>query len=87
MKLSETKTALVVGTFAGLMHAVWSLLVFLGLAEPYLNWILGLHFLSNPYVLAPFSFRTAIFLVVFTFVIGYLLGFVFATIWNRLHKR
>ena len=87
MKLSETQTALAVGTFVAVMHTVWSLLVFLGLAEPYLNWILGLHFLSNPYGVQPFSFGTAIILIAFTFVIGYLVGYVFAIIWNKLHKK
>lgn len=87
MKLSEIQTALVVGTFVAVMHVIWSSLVFLGLAGPYLNWILGLHFLNNPFTVQPFSFGTALVLVGFTFVVGYLLGYVFAIIWNRLHKK
>lgn len=87
MKIQESKTALVVGTFAALMHAVWTLAVLLGFAQPYLSWILGLHFLNNPFSVQPFRLGTALMLVAFTFVKGYLLGYIFAIIWNRLHKK
>lgn len=86
MKLKIGSTALMFGTFAALVHAVWSLLVFLGLAKTYIDWMLGLHFLSNPFKVAPFSLTTAVTLIVATFVIGYLIGWVFAFIWNRLHR-
>lgn len=86
LKLVVGKTALVFGFFVALMHAVWMLLIFLGVAQFYLNWIFGLHLLSNPYLVLPFNFGTALMLVVFTFVVGYIMGWVFAFIWNRLHK-
>lgn len=86
MKLKESSTALVLGTFAALMHAVWSLMVMVGLAEPYLNWVLGLHFLDNPYTVEPFDIGRALMLIGFTFVVGYAIGWVFAMLWNKLHK-
>ncbi|MEK7111733.1 MAG: hypothetical protein AAB875_00235 [Patescibacteria group bacterium] len=85
-KMKESKAALIFGTFMALMHAFWSLLVFLGLAQPYLNFISGLHFLNNPYKVLPFNLSTALMLVAVTFVIGYLVGAVFAKIWNKLRK-
>jgi len=86
-KVKESKAALIFGTFVALMHLIWSIMVFLGLAQPYLNFILGLHFLNNPYTVSAFSLSTALMLIAFTFVIGYLVGWVFALIWNKLHKR
>lgn len=86
MKLKGSSVALVVGTFVALIHAVWSLMVMVGLAEPYLNWVLGLHFLTNPYTVQPFDITRALILVGFTFVVGYATGWVFAIVWNKLHK-
>lgn len=86
MKLKAGPTALVVGIFVALMHAVWMLMIFAGIAQWYLNWIFGLHLITNPFKVLPFSLMSAIWLIVFTFVVGYVMGWVFAWIWNRLHK-
>ncbi len=86
MKLKTGPTALALGFFVALMHAVWMLLVFLGLAQTYMNWIFGLHLLTNPFIVLPFNLATALTLLVVTFAVGYLMGWVFAFIWNKLHK-
>ena len=77
---------MVFGVIIALMHAVWMLMVFLGVGQTYLNWIFGLHLLTNPYKVLSFNFGTAITLIIFTFVVGYVMGWVFAWVWNRLHK-
>lgn len=87
MKLMPTQTAMVVGAFATVMHAIWSLMVLLGLAEPYLNLMLGLHFLNNPFTISTFSLTTALMLIVVTFGVGYVVGYVFAVVWNKLHQK
>ena len=84
MKLHST--GLIMGVFMVVMHALWSAMVFLGVAKMYMDWIFGLHFLSNPYKLASFSLVKAGTLLLVVFVVGYLMGWVFAFIWNRLHK-
>lgn len=86
MKLKSGPTALVFGFFMSLVHLVWMIMIFFGVAQWYLNWIFGLHLLTNPYKVLPFSFSAAIMLLVFTFVVGYVAGWVFAFIWNRLHR-
>ena len=86
MKLKVGKTAIVFGLFIAFMHLVWMLMVATGIAQWYLKWILGLHLLNNPFVVLPFSFGTAVTLIVVTFIVGYLGGWVFAWIWNYLHK-
>lgn len=80
MKLKAGPTALVVGIFVALMHAVWMLMIFFGFAQWYLNWIFGLHLITNPFTVLPFSLMSAIWLIVFTFVVGYVMGWVFAWI-------
>lgn len=77
---------MVLGVFVALMHALWMLLIFFGVAQLYMNWIFGLHLLTNPYTVLPFNWGSAITLIIVTFVVGYVMGWVFAFIWNRLHK-
>ena len=84
MKLDQNKTALSLGVFAGLMHAVWAAIVWLGLAQTWMDWIYGLHFLNNPFNVLSFDLVTAVILIVVTFVTGYLMGWFFAYIWNIL---
>lgn len=86
VKLKTASTALVLGTFVAFMHFVWMLMVYLGVGQAYLDWILGLHLVTNPITVLPFNFGTAAVLLTVTFVVGYLAGWVFAYIWNRLHK-
>ncbi len=74
------------GLFMVVVHAVWSLMVFFGLAKLYFDWILGLHFLNNPFKVSAFSLVKAGTLLIVVFVVGYLMGWVFAFLWNRLHK-
>ncbi len=86
MKLKTGPTALVTGVFVAFMHFVWMLMVYFKIAQWYLNWVFGLHLLTNPYKVLAFNFGTAVTLLVFTFIVGYFAGWVFAFIWNRLHK-
>lgn len=84
MKLDQNKVALVVGSFAGLMHAGWSVLVALGLAQSLMDKIFELHFLNNPFNVLSFDLITAAILVIVTFVVGFLMGWIFTYIWNQL---
>lgn len=86
-KVSAHTTGLIFGMLFGLWHAVWAILVMAGLAAPVLDWIYGLHFLSNPFKVMAFDLTTAVMLVVFTSVVGYIVGWVSAIIWNTLTKK
>ncbi len=86
MKLNPGKTALVAGAFAGLWHFVWGLLVAIGLAGIILDWIYGLHFLNNPFSVQPFDIVKWVTLIIVTAVLGYVFGYIFATIWNKINK-
>lgn len=85
-KLNGNTVGLILAVLMGLWHAIWALLVMVGLAMPILDWIYGLHFLSNPFSVMPFDMATAVMLVVFTAVVGYVVGWVFAAVWNTLKR-
>jgi hypothetical protein len=72
------------GLLFGLFHAGWSALVWAGQAQPLLDFYFKLHFLSNPLQVQDFSLVTAATLVGITFGVGFVLGLVFATLWNVL---
>lgn len=85
-KLDKKETGLLLGAFMALFHAAWSLVVATGLAQTFLDWIYGLHFLINPFVVQPFDLVTAVTLVLVTFVFGFLFGWIFAFLWNKVKK-
>ncbi len=84
--LNKNKTGLALGLFVGFLHLVWSVLLALGLAEPLMNFIENLHSIDNATMLLPFDLGRSIGLVLLTLVVGYIFGYIFATIWNKVHK-
>ncbi len=85
-KISENKAGLALGLFFGLVHLVWALFVAFGWAKPLMDWILHLHMMSFNWSVGPFSIVTAFWLVVVTFIAGYIGGWILAYIWNWAHK-
>lgn len=85
-KLNGHTIGLIVGILLGVWHAIWALLVMVGMAKPLLDFIYGIHFLSNPFIIRPFVMTTAVTLVVVTAGIGYVIGWAFAAIWNMLKR-
>lgn len=83
--LNPNNIGLFVGGLTGFFHGVWSLLVMVGFAQPVLDFIFWLHFLSNPVQVSMFEFTRAIMLVVFTFALGYVVGWMGAYLWNMMH--
>lgn len=80
------KAGLVTGVFLGGFHLCWALLVFLGWAQPLLNFIFMLHMLKPLFVVDSFSLTLTLGLVLVTSIIGYLLGYISAIVWNRFYK-
>lgn len=78
---------LVFGIFLAVWHALWALLVWLGAAQPLMDFIFRLHMITPPYKIDTFNLGTAAALVLVTAVIGYLMGWVAGFLWNRLGQR
>lgn len=86
-ELDKNEIGLIVGVFFGLIHLTWAVLVAAGFAKTVLDWIYGLHFLSNPFKVQEFNVTNAFFLVVVTFAAGYVLGWIFTAVWNWLAEK
>lgn len=85
-ELDTQKAALTLGLLLGGLHALWSLLIFLGYAQMLIDYVFWMHMLSVPYQVTGFTINQAVILIAATFVVGYALGWVFAWLWNKTHK-
>lgn len=84
--LNPNRAGLAFGTLLGGLHAIWSITVALGWAQAIMDFVFWMHMIKPVYIVGPFSFGIALILVAVTGAIGFVGGFVFATIWNWLHQ-
>ena len=84
--INPNKAGLVLAALLAGWHLTWSVLVALGWAQPFIDFIFWIHFIKPVYVIEPFEIARAAILVLVTAGIGYVTGFVFGLLWNRLHR-
>jgi len=84
--ISVGKAGLVLGALMGGWHLCWSVLVALKWAQPVIDFVFWMHFIKPIYVIEPFEIVRAAILLIVTAGIGFLIGSVFALIWNAVHK-
>ncbi len=84
--LNTSKVALTLSLLVGGAHVVWSVLVALGFAQSLMDFVFWAHMVGSPFQVTGFDITAAGLLVVVTAGIGYIIGWVFATIWNNVQK-
>ena len=82
-----SKVGLVFGTLAGGVHLVWSVFVVIGWGQSLVDFILWAHMMHLAIIIGPFDVTASVTLVIVTALIGYLVGFVGAKVWNKVHSR
>lgn len=85
--INKNALGLALGILAAAGHLVWLILIGVGVAKPVIDWILALHHLEISYALSPINAVNAVLLVMVTFVVGYVLGWIFAALLNALKKK
>lgn len=80
---------LTLGLALAIMHAVWALAVAMTPAgvQKLINWVYSLHFLKIPITVTTFEASRAIVLVVVTFVVGYVIGWLFSVCHAWVEKK
>ncbi len=86
MTLNPLRAGIALGVFLGAWHLAWSIMVAVGWAEAILRFILRIHFIDLDIGMWPFDIGLAATLVAVTTVIGFVLGAVFAVLWNSAHR-
>jgi len=84
--INPKKSALTFALLLGGLHVVWSVFVGFGWAQAMVNFSLWAHMISLPIVIKAFDFTASITVVIVASMVGYLIGHIFAKIWNRLHR-
>ncbi len=84
--MNGKKFGLVLGSFAAFVHLVWAVLVALNWAQPLSDFVHRMHFLNNTMSVMPFDFGRALLLIVIAFVMGNVVGNIFAFFWNKINK-
>lgn len=55
-------------------------------AQPVVDFVFWMHFIKPIYVIEPFEIERAAILLIVTASVGFLIGSIFALLWNALHK-
>ena len=84
--MNRKKLGLALGSFAALLHLVWVLLIALGWAQPLMDFVYKMHSMNNPFTVMPFDLWRSIGLIVIAFIMGNVIGNVFALVWNKVHR-
>lgn len=82
--LNPKKVGLTFGLTAAFLHLVWSLIVALGWGRAWVDFVAWAHMVHAMYAVGPFDAAASLSVIVVAFLIGYAVGFVFATIWNKV---
>lgn len=73
------------GVFAG-MHLVWSLLILLGVAQAFYDFVLWAHMVHMNITIGPFDGTAFVTLIILTAIIGYCVGYIGGRMWNRVYR-
>jgi hypothetical protein len=67
-----------------LLHSLWALLVALGWGQAVIDFVFWLHMLSSPYKVQNFEASVAVFLILATGTIGFVVGSLASFFWGML---
>ncbi|MFA6256127.1 MAG: hypothetical protein WC606_02985 [Candidatus Absconditabacterales bacterium] len=84
--INQKKFALLMGILIGGMHFLWALCVAIvpTTLQSFLNWIFGLHFIQPVRIITQFNLGKMIILVIFTFIVGCIVGRLIGLILNSV---
>lgn len=85
--LNKNHVGLTLGIISGIGHLLWVLAIAIGLGQKLLDWSLSIHFISSIQTTNGITLGMAVLGIVYALVCGYIVGWVFAAIWNWVGKK
>lgn len=83
--------ALASGVFGSIImlsiHLVWCALVFFGLAQTVVDYLFWIHFVKPIYQIDKFDMLVAIYLLITVSCIGFIVGYIFAKVFNFIASK
>ena len=86
-EINKNQLGLTLGIVFTILHALWVIIVWVGLGKSVVDWMHSIHFLSDVHTITAVSLGTAVIGIIVAFVSGYVLGWVFAAIWNLVGEK
>lgn len=86
IQVDKNKSGLTFGFLICSFHIMWSVLVALGIAQVLLDFVLNIHMLNMQVEVMPFNIVKALGLIIVTFLLGYVFGWLMAFFWNKCFK-
>lgn len=83
MTTNPIRLGIIFGLFLGLFHAFWAALVAFGWAQPLMDFVFWVHFITPPWHIERFTLERASVLVGFTSAVGFVMGIIGGWLWNR----
>jgi hypothetical protein len=84
---NKNSVGLFCGILMGAFHLFWAILIAVGVAQSLMDWIFNLHMIDPVWNIQTFSIVTSLELVVFTFIVGYVGGWLATALWNWSKSR
>ena len=81
-KLNANKVALALGCVVAVWVLLWTIVLALG-GQAFFGWLLRMHFVSG-LTLQSVTVGAAVTSIIYHFVVGAVLGWIFATVWNKV---
>ena len=85
MHVNPGKVGLVGAVMLGGWHVAWSLLVLLGWAQAMVDFSMWAHMIHVAVVIGPFDAGAAATVIIIASIVGYCLGYIVASVWNKVH--
>jgi hypothetical protein len=82
MKLNTHQSGMTLGSLFALMHLGWLLLLGLRMGQWSSNMMHNMHFMNDTHDIGMFGWEGAFLGLIGAFVSGYVIGYVFARLWN-----
>ena len=83
MTTNPVRLGVTFGIFLGLAHAGWAALVAFGWAQPLIDFVFRVHFITPPYQIETFTLAKCLILIVFVSGAGFVSGAIGGWLWNR----